>query len=375
MRERLAAVLESSDDAIISKTLDVIAAWNRGAGRVFGYSASEAVGKPMSMLMPTEGVDEESDILARIRRGESVEHFETVRIRKDGDSIDISATISPIRDGSGAVVGASKIARDITERKRADAVLAKRSEELSRQAEELLCPQKGLETQKLTLQSVLDSMSEGLVAADEQGKFIIWNPAAERIIGLGPANVSSEECSAHYGPLSADTVTPFPPEQNPLLRALHGEVGSAEMSLRNSELGSGVWIESSASPLKDKSGVLRGGVVAFRDITQRKTDELEIRKLNDELEERVVKRTTQLVAANHELEAFTDSVSRDRAPLRHIAGFAGIFVEEFSSTLEPQAQHYLRRIQDSARCIGELVDGLLDLAQLGRQPLRPQLTE
>jgi PAS domain S-box-containing protein len=120
-RERLAAVVEHSDDAIISKTLDeMINAWNRGAEKVFGYSASEMIGKPMVILLPPDRLDEESDILTRIRRGESVDHFETVRVRKDGRKIDISVTISPIRDGSGVIIGASKIARDITERRLAE---------------------------------------------------------------------------------------------------------------------------------------------------------------------------------------------------------------------------------------------------------------
>jgi PAS domain S-box-containing protein len=124
IRERLAAVIDSSDDAIISKDLDGnINAWNRGAEKIFGYSASEVLCKPLLMLFPPERMEEESDILSRIRQGESVEHFETVRVRKDGARIDVSVTISPIRGSGGAIVGASKIARDITERKRAEAAL------------------------------------------------------------------------------------------------------------------------------------------------------------------------------------------------------------------------------------------------------------
>ena len=138
VRERLAAVVESSDDAIIGKTLDgVITTWNHGAEKVFGYSSSEAVGKPMQMLVPPERANEEPDILARIGRGESVEHFETVRVRKDGKGIDVSVTISPIRDSSGAIVGVSKVARDITERKHAEQRLADKAEELARSNREL----------------------------------------------------------------------------------------------------------------------------------------------------------------------------------------------------------------------------------------------
>ena len=511
-RERLAAVVESSDDAIIGKTLKgTITAWNRGAEKVFGYSAAEAMGRSMLMLLPPERANEEPDILARIGRGESVEHFETVRVRKDGRKINISATISPIRDSSGAIVGASKIARDITDKKRAEQavkeslatseaalkeladqkfaldqhaivavtdvqgtityvndkfctisqyskeeligqnhrilnsghhskeffqqmyhtiaggrvwhgeiknrakggsiywvdttivptlsaegkprqyvairaditerklageVLAGQALELSRYAEELSTSQEALQAQTLVLQSVLNSMSEGLVVADENGKFIIWNPAAEKIVGLGAADVPSGEWNKHYGVFLPDAVTPFPPEENPLLRAIHGEVCSAEMFLRNAELAEGVWIDSSASPLKNKDNVARGAVIAFRDITQRKKDEQKIRKLNDELELRVAERTAQLETANKELESFSYSVSHDlRAPLRHIGGFSKMLVEEYRSALDPTAQRYLDRIQAGSQEMGLLIDELLNLARVGRRALTLQRTQ
>lgn len=115
----LAAIVESSDDAIVSKSLaGVITTWNRGAERLFGYTADEAIGRPITIVIPEDRLDEEPAILARIRAGERVDHFETVRRHKDGSLIDISLTISPIRDGSGKVIGASKIARNISERKR-----------------------------------------------------------------------------------------------------------------------------------------------------------------------------------------------------------------------------------------------------------------
>jgi PAS domain S-box-containing protein len=115
---RLAAIVESSDDAIVSKTLDgIVRTWNRGAERIFGYSAAEMVGRPIQTIIPPDRLEEEPRILERLRRGERVDHFETVRRRKDGTQIEVSVTISPIRGRDGQVIGASKIARDITPQK------------------------------------------------------------------------------------------------------------------------------------------------------------------------------------------------------------------------------------------------------------------
>jgi PAS domain S-box-containing protein len=136
-RARLAAIVESSEDAIISKTLDgIITSWNRGAERLFGYTAREAVGRPVTLIVPPERLDEEPAILQRIRRGDRVDHFETVRLAKGGRRVDISVTISPLRDGKGRVIGASKVARDITERKQAEQELnrAREAAEVANQA-------------------------------------------------------------------------------------------------------------------------------------------------------------------------------------------------------------------------------------------------
>src|SRR5262245_9805246 len=121
--QRLAAIVETSDDAIISKDLNgIIATWNYGAEQLFGYEAAEVIGRPITILIPPERLDEEPSILGRIRRGERVDPYETVRQRKDGERIQISLTVSPIIDAAGKVVGASKIARDITQRKRTEEI-------------------------------------------------------------------------------------------------------------------------------------------------------------------------------------------------------------------------------------------------------------
>jgi PAS domain S-box-containing protein len=120
----LAAIVESSDDAIVSKTLEGrILSWNRGATRIFGYEAAEAIGKPITIIIPPELYWEEEQILARLRRGERIDHFDTTRVTKDGRRIPISLAVSPIRDPSGVIVGASKVARDISERKRTEEAL------------------------------------------------------------------------------------------------------------------------------------------------------------------------------------------------------------------------------------------------------------
>ena len=118
-RSRLAAIVESAEDAIISKTLEgIVTSWNAGAQRMFGYTADEIIGRPITVLIPPGHSDEEPQILSRLRRGERIEHYETQRVRKDGSIIDLSLTVSPIRDRSGKIIGASKIARDISDRKR-----------------------------------------------------------------------------------------------------------------------------------------------------------------------------------------------------------------------------------------------------------------
>jgi PAS domain S-box-containing protein len=145
----LAAIVDSSDDAIVSKTLDgVITSWNAGAERLFGYTSVEAIGQHISFIIPLDRLDEEAAILQRLRAGQRIEHFETVRQRKDGTEIDISLTISPVRDTTGKIVGASKIARNITQRKQVDRAL-RDSEERFRALADALDTQVQFRTQEL----------------------------------------------------------------------------------------------------------------------------------------------------------------------------------------------------------------------------------
>jgi two-component system, chemotaxis family, CheB/CheR fusion protein len=155
----LAAIVESSDDAIISKDLNgIIASFNRSAERLFGYFAEEVIGKPITILIPADRQDEETGILERIRRGDRIDHFETVRQRKDGSLVNISLTISPITDEAGIIVGASKIARDITDQKRREEQIALLAREADHRTKNLLALAQA--TVHLTQGDTVDELKE-----------------------------------------------------------------------------------------------------------------------------------------------------------------------------------------------------------------------
>jgi PAS domain S-box-containing protein len=333
--------------------------WPRGAEKLYGFSSQEAIGILSYDLFHTQ-FPEPLETVEKKLLETGVWEGELIHRKRDGSTIVVSSAWVLHRDGQGRPVRILETNIDITAGKQAQ-------QRLAVQAEELASSRHALEAQTLMLQSVLDSMTEGLVAADETGKFVLWNTAAEKILGMGAANLAPQEWTEHFGLFLNDTVTPFPSEQLPLARAIRGEANTSEMFVRNHKLVEGAWIEVSAGPRKSKDGVVCGGVATFRDITQRKADVRQIRKFNDELEQRVAERTAQLEVANKELEAFSYSVSHDlRAPLRHISGFSKMLTEEFGSTLDPGAQHYLDRIQAGTRKMGLLIDELLNLAKIGR---------
>src|SRR6202453_37001 len=276
--------------------------------------------------------------------------------------------VMPLKDSEGRVVRWFGTNTDISEHKEAQELLAA-------QAQELSVSREALEAQTRMFQLVLDSMGEGLIAADRDGHFLIWNDSAKKLMGRDASDLPSEQWTPYYQVFLSDGITPCPPDRLPLVRALHGESVQVEMMVQQPGRAEGVFLEVSARPLKDDHGNLGGGVAVLRDITERKTAEREVQALNQTLETRVIERTAELKVSNKELEAFTYSVSHDlRAPIRHISGFAKILVEKFRSSLPAEGHEHLQLIVQAAHRMGQMVDEMLKLARLGRQALEVKTT-
>ena len=256
-RSRLAAIVESSDDAVISKNLNgVIASWNKGAERVFGYTAEEAVGQHITLIIPPDRLEEETEILARLRRGERIDHFETVRKRKDGSLLDISLTISPVRGPSGSVIGASKIARDVTERKQAQRAAA-------------------------VLAAIVDSSDDAIISKNLDGVITSWNKGAEQVFGY-----TAEEAVGRHITLI------IPPDRQEeetgiLARLRRGERIDHFETVRVRKDGSMLDISLTISPVKDAAGRVIGASKVARDISRRKEAEKAIKE--KELSSRLLK--------------------------------------------------------------------------------------
>ena len=220
-----------------------------------------------------------------------------------------------------------------------------------------------LEESRGQLASVLESLGEGVVVADRDGKFVLFNPAAERILGMGATETGPAQWPETYGVFLPDAVTPFPAEEQPLARAIRGESSDdVEIFIRNPQVPAGVSISISGRPIYDAAGAIRRGVIVFRDITERKR-----------AEQMLAERTVQLEAANKELESFAYSVSHDlRAPLRSIDGFSQILLEDFADRLGSEGQRSLTRIRAATQRMGHLIDDLLKLSQITRAEIRKE---
>ncbi len=332
-RLRLAAIAESSDDAIIVKDLNsTVTSWNKAAEAMFGYTADEVVGRPITVIIPPEQVDEEASILGRVRHGERLVHFETLRRRKDGTIIPVSLTISPIRDADGRIVGVSKIARDLSEMQQVQQVLQRREE---------------------LLRSILDTVPDALVVIDERGLIQSFSATAERLFGFSHEEVVGRNVSV---------LMPSPyREQHDSYLARYlstGErriIGIGRIVVGQRKNGSTFPAELAVGEVKLAGERLFTGFV--RDLTERQERERRLSELQSELVH---------VARLNELGQMVSALAHEvNQPLTAMGNYLSGARRLLAADNQQGAQHAMERIAEQADRARQIIQRLRDLVKKG----------
>ena len=320
----LAAIVESSDDAIISKSLQgIIQSWNAAAERLFGYTAEEAMGQHISLVIPPDRIAEEDDIIASLKAGKRIEHFETERVRKDGRRIFVSLTISPIKDDTGKVVGASKIVRDVTERKRA-------------------------ESERQMFVTLVENSTDFIGICDLQGVPFFINRAGLEMVGLRDIEEARQTTISKFF---------FPEDQERIwneffpavLNEGHGEI---EIRFRHFKTGAARWMSYKVLALTDAANQPIAFATVSQDITERRRLLEDLQRLAADLSAADQRKNEFLATLAHELRNPLAPMSNMLAVVKR-AGNDGEVVKRAHETLERQLNQMIR-----------LVDDLLDLNRI-----------
>ncbi len=311
---RLAAIVESSVDAIVSKTLEgIIRTWNAGAERLFGYTAEEVVGRSITLIIPPDRLHEETEILARLSRGERIEHYETVRQAKDGRLIDIALTISPTRDPEGQIIGASKIARDITERRRAEEAQAR-------------------------LAAIVESSHDAIISKTLQGIIQTWNTAAERLYGYTAQEAVGQSITLLIPPDRLDE------EKEILAQLARGERIEHYKTVRRAKDGHLLDISLTLSPIRDAQGRIIGASKIARDISEQKRADEALQEALEGLRKADRRKDEFLAMLAHELR-------NPLAPLRNSLHVMRLtkdpdLVAKTRDIMDRQLSHMVRLVDD-----------------------------
>jgi PAS domain S-box-containing protein len=318
----LRAIVDSADDAIISKDLQgTITSWNTSAERIFGYSANEIVGRSILTLLPADRQHEESAILEKIRNGQRVDHFETIRVRKDGRRIPISVTISPIRNAAGAIVGASKVARDLSLYRRAE------------QVESLLT-------------AIIDSSDDAIISKDLNSIVTSWNPGAQQIFGYTSDEMVGQPIWRLFPPDRWDEEPRILDQIKQGKRVEHFE------TKRIRKDGKLIDISVSISPVRNSRGDIIGASKIARDITEQKEVQARLIAAHQELQRADQLKSEFLATLSHEL----------RTPLNAILGWLQVLRETGNDPNE--LNEGLAVIERNARAQAQMIEDLLDVSRI-----------
>ena len=326
------AIIESSDDAIISKDLNgTIISWNKGAEKIFKYKEEEVLGKPITILIPDSKKEDENIILSRIKKGKKIAHFETIRVDKNGKEIPISLTVSPIKNNEGNVVGASKVARDISDKL------------------------KGEEKQAI-LSAIVESSDDAIVSKDLNGIIMSWNSGAEKIFGYSEKEVVGKSVTILIPEERLNEETQI------LQKIRSGKKLDHFETIRRHKTGRQIYISLTVSPIKSKEGKIIGASKIARDITAQVQAKEEISKYTRNLEilnslgksisrnmnlevivQQVINATTSLTGAS--IGAFYYSSKNSEEESVPLLCFAGPYNEVFENSRIPKKQFRQKNIE------------------------------
>ncbi len=357
MRSRLAAIVESSDDAIVAKDLNgIITAWNGSAERIFGYLESEVLGKPITIIIPPELHAQETDILHRLRAGERIEHFETVRITKGGARVLVSLTVSPVRDSTGRIVGASKIARDVTR---------------IRQIEQ------ALRDSEQRMRFCLEAANIGTWDWDLDSGSVSWSENMERIQGRSPGSFGGniEAALEGIGPEDRQKV------MQAIQQALEGE-GELHVEYRPVKADGSFGLGGThGQVIYDSTNRPKSLMGVCRDISERKCSEEALKNAHEQLEARVTERTSELDQVQERLRMLSARLlqmqdDERRRIARELHDTAGQILVALSLNLVPVEEElrltnsqFVRPLTESLRLIEELSRDLRTMSHLLHPPL------
>ena len=353
----LSLIVASSDDAIVSKDLNgTITSWNRGAERIFGYTADEMIGSSILRIIPSERHAEEAAIISKLRRGERIDHYETVRQKKDGRLFDISITVSPLTDDKGNVIGASKIGRDISEQKRS---------------------QRALHESEERWRVTLESIGDAVVATDASKVVTFVNPVAATILGRPVEDILGRPLAEVFNIVNEETRQSV---ENPVDRVVrNGQV----VSLANHTAvlrpdGTEVPIGDSAAPIWDRDQRMIGVVLVFRDISDRKRSEIQLQRWNTELEVRVRERTAELVNSQERLRALAAQLNlTEQRERRRLAADLHDYLAQLLALIRIKLGQTLQRLPNHSsegRSLLIEIDGLLQQSLQYARTLMAQLS-
>ena len=339
----LAAIIDGSDDAIATKTIEgVVTTWNRGAERIFGYSASEIVGRPITVLFPPDRLGEEAEFLRRLSAGQHIDHYETVRVCEDGRLIDISVTLSPLRDNSGNIFGVSKIARDITLRKRAESVLREQLE---------------------FWRVAFASLGDGVIVTDAARQVTFMNREAELLTGWSGEAAVGRALADIFVIVHERTGAPV---ENPLDRAIADRaavrlVNHTALVSRDGR----VWpIDDCATPILAADGSVAGGILIFREVAERRRVEAQRVHVLDE--ERTARAAAERV--NRTKDEFLAMLAHElRNPLAAILN--GVVTLDRIGAPTTDAVRVRGIVRRQAEHLSGILEELLDVARIGQRKI------